>query len=402
MNNKKNIFILAGFLIIYIFFEFSCFAALKILEKYKRITYSPIDTKNLPEEIEKTLIKFIDRPRYYVFDPDLGWDIKKNGYANKHIYANSQGLRANREYPFKKPENTLRILSFGDSFTECAGVSNKLTWQSFLEEYENVEALNFGVGGYGLDQAYLKYLKKGKPYEANIVLIGLLTDDVYRHVLVFWPFYGASLKFTSGTVVPKPRFKIVDDKLSFLEQPFKNLADVKGFINNPGPYLEEFGAEDYFYQHHYKKHFLDIFPSVRLGKVIICDILNVGENIIQDRSFNPESEAVQTTVKIIDNFVEEVRKEGDFPIVIVFPDEADIKDARNNLPKRYDPILKYLENKKYDHIDILDAIQEKFPQIPMNQIIAGHYSPLTNKLVAQTIMFYVRDMVSRRMSLQNQ
>ena len=73
--------------------------------------------------------RFIDGSTEYLdYSPTLGWTIKDNGrYA---LYrANSAGLRGTREYEREPSEGTLRISTFGDSFTHCDEVENNDTWQ---------------------------------------------------------------------------------------------------------------------------------------------------------------------------------------------------------------------------------------------------------------------------------
>ena len=58
-----------------------------------------------------------------------------------------------------------------------------------MESYgSHIEALNFGVGGFGLDQAYLRYLEDGIQYNSHIVLIGFMSENIYRNVIPIVPF----------------------------------------------------------------------------------------------------------------------------------------------------------------------------------------------------------------------
>ena len=68
-----------------------------------------------------------------------------------------------------------------------------------------VELLNYGVPAYGLDQAYLRYLKVGAQYHPNIVFIGYMTENFERDVNVFRPFYGNGYP---DWIFSKPRFRL--------------------------------------------------------------------------------------------------------------------------------------------------------------------------------------------------
>ena len=113
----------------------------------------------------------LDKKSYMMFDSSLGWDIRPDA-SNAFAQSNSQGIRASHDYKLKPPPEKIRIATFGDSFTHCNGVSNKETWQEQISQLNNnFEILNFGVGGYGLDQSFLRYLEKSVQFSSHIVFI---------------------------------------------------------------------------------------------------------------------------------------------------------------------------------------------------------------------------------------
>lgn len=98
---------------------------------------------------------------------------------------NSVGMRADREYQKQNRPGTYRVVVLGDSFTMPSGVPVGDAYHNVVERElnaksdRNYEFLNFGVGGYSLDN-YLTVLKeKALAYEPDHVLIGLcLTNDI--------------------------------------------------------------------------------------------------------------------------------------------------------------------------------------------------------------------------------
>jgi len=98
---------------------------------------------------------------------------------------NSKGLR-DKEYSINKPNNTYRVVVLGDSLSMPSGVDIDYAYHSILEHNFNqeddsqiYEFINFGVGGYKLNQ-YLETLKnKSLEYNPDHVLIGIcLTNDI--------------------------------------------------------------------------------------------------------------------------------------------------------------------------------------------------------------------------------
>ncbi len=103
------------------------------------------------------------------------------------VKINSHGLR-DREYPYQKPPNTVRIGVFGDSYTFGEGVQNDETYAKRLENMFrtnsdlkrlgiNVEVLNFGIGKTGTSHQLALYQKEGKKYNLDIVILGFLSRN---------------------------------------------------------------------------------------------------------------------------------------------------------------------------------------------------------------------------------
>jgi len=108
----------------------------------------------------------------------LGW-IMKPFYKNRGVSHNSYGFRGSREFDFF-PQGK-RILFIGDSFTYGLGVNDEETFAASLEQVIDVETINAGVNGYGIDQALLMWEDKGKQFNPDIVILGYFVDDFFRN-----------------------------------------------------------------------------------------------------------------------------------------------------------------------------------------------------------------------------
>lgn len=130
-------------------------------------------------------------------DPVLGWTA---GIA-PGTYVHPDEARVGDRRP---------ILVFGDSFAACV-VPPEFCWQGLFEETELARdhaLLNFGAGGYGLDQVAL-LIDRVLPRFADrqpIVVVGVLVDDDLERCAL------------SIRCWPKPRFTLREDELE-LETP---------------------------------------------------------------------------------------------------------------------------------------------------------------------------------------
>lgn len=110
------------------------------------------------------------------YDPYLGWD------AN----AGDDRIRGNTSYSPTPGNGMRRIITIGDSFTYGAEVGDNETYSSYLEELlDGVEVLNMGAGGFGIDQAVLKYLKYGSVLKPDLLVFGIHPPNWERCTLSF-------------------------------------------------------------------------------------------------------------------------------------------------------------------------------------------------------------------------
>ncbi len=107
-------------------------------------------------------------------DPLVGQlspEIESGSY--RHVHADQLGSRR-------------AVLLFGDSFADCA-TSSQECFEGILADMpafsQKYLLLNYGVGGFGLDQIYLLYQKVIDLYEDPIIIFSFLDGDMDRCVL---------------------------------------------------------------------------------------------------------------------------------------------------------------------------------------------------------------------------
>ncbi len=116
-------------------------------------------------DLNPQLERYLDNPSQTIFVPDAatGWLYPpKATFYHGPFTVNRASMRALREYSPKPAEDTLRIALFGDSCVAGSEVNSDDVWASRLEQWliqagVKTEVLNFGVAGYGMDQAFLRW-----------------------------------------------------------------------------------------------------------------------------------------------------------------------------------------------------------------------------------------------------
>lgn len=157
--------------------------------------------------------------RHTRYDSLLGWvnipgtqvpDMYGPGIA---ITINARGFRGAHEVTEAPRAGVTRVICSGDSFTLGYGVGDAVTWCAQLEKVvAGLETVNMGQGGYGLDQAYLWYLREGAPLAPDLHLFAFIWDDFHR------------VKRDHFAGYPKPLFRLDGDRLALQNVPVPTLS----------------------------------------------------------------------------------------------------------------------------------------------------------------------------------
>ena len=130
-----------------------------------------------------TIDDFIHRPNWATFDPELGYTLHDSlipwGMDDSRTIESLRpdGARSRFLYADRKP----RINSYGNSYTECTEVSDGETWQEYLAGHLGEPIGNFGVGGYGVYQAYRRMLRVERTADgAQYVILYVWGEDPVR------------------------------------------------------------------------------------------------------------------------------------------------------------------------------------------------------------------------------
>jgi lysophospholipase L1-like esterase len=154
----------------------SVILALAVLEVGLRLTHYGED--NLIH-----LEKFVE------YDPGLGWRHKQN-FSSEFVHDethttlqfNANGWRGPvRSY--SKPPNVTRIVVLGGSFVDGYSVQTQDRLTEVMETNlgPKFEVINFGVVGYGTDQALLLLEQEGLKYQPDLIVLAFSYNDVWRN-----------------------------------------------------------------------------------------------------------------------------------------------------------------------------------------------------------------------------
>jgi len=114
--------------------------------------------------------------RYTRANPDTG--------SRHPVVHNAFGMRQHRDFPARREPGELRVGLFGDSYLENLGMAAPYSVSEVLDYLLNAHpgvratVLNFGVSGYGTDQAYLSFAHEEAARDLDVALYVFAANDV--------------------------------------------------------------------------------------------------------------------------------------------------------------------------------------------------------------------------------
>jgi len=316
---------------------------------------------------------------YWVPDELLGWTVGPNRGSGMYC-SSSEGIRSvasNIRYADRQPQH--RIATVGDSFTFALDVPFEASWPNRLEQQlgSTVQVLNFGVAAYGVDQAYLRYLRDVRPWHPDVVVLGFIQPDLFRSLGVYsfvghhqWGFPFAKPRLivdAAGTVrslnvpVPSPQeiFSV------------NAITDLQFIEYDPGFEPMEWRWRTYYHSY--------------LVRFVLSRLRGSPEE--RDRT---SREAIALNAAIIASFAKVAEGEGSTSLVVYFPGRSDFPEPRREKAA----VLTLLRERGIRYEDLTSCVG-KLGVSELFSENSRHYSAKGNERVSTCLYPMLRDYLSR-------
>lgn len=273
---------------------------------------------------------------------------------------------------------------YGDSFTESAEVEKEFAWPNLVSDLIGCRVLNFGVGGYGTDQALLRYLSHKK--FANIVVMNHLSENIIRNVNQL-----RNLIYPNHQLSIKPRYIIKNKKLVYVPMPIidvNNLAGIKNYLFHE--YFIPDGDSGIV------SKFSFPFTQTLVNFIISHFHLNASlRNQPRHKSFysyGHSSNALATTKKIMKTFYEEAKVRGQRPLLTIIPTCRDFEyyESREELP--YQNLIDTLSKEGIPVFDFaLPMLRYEDDYHSLYRLCSSHPNEKGYRVMAQVFMAYLNE-----------
>ncbi len=314
-----------------------------------------------------------------LFDPELGWTNRPSSRsADGRVSFNSLGARGSREYARERPAGVRRAVAFGDSFTFGDEVADGDDWPAQLESIDpTFEVMNFGVAGYGTDQALLRYMRDGKSRDADVAVLGMLIENIGRNVNRYRPLYYPG----SASCGAKPRFFFERGVLRPVPLPFVDRAELVASIAD-GSVIGRLSEHEHWSDH----QDLGWFAHSALLRILAAfDAYSAR----QPRRLWPdvEGEPFRVTVAILEQFAREARSSGaPTALVVLFPRQAELEALAEEGTPYWSTLHAELRRRSIDFVDVAQPLLAAWRGDAGASIFqGGHLSRAGNRVVADSV-----------------
>jgi len=383
--NVKKAIVIVGIQLL--FAELVCFIALQfyLFPQHRRFFHEDYEQhfNNIPA---KLITQFAGHDQLLAadvkFDSDLGWDNvpKINGMhhgCKGKPWFFSFDEDTGRKTPTKTSNEDAQISLYGGSFTLGAEVNDNQTWQYYLEQLSGENVKNYGVGGYGTDQALFKLernLKRG--LKTPVIVIGIYSAAMPRLMTTYRPFYAPYGGLEMGF---KPMLqKTAEGNYDWLPSALTDITEDEDIRIA----FDKAAEDDYYYaQNKEKPHmgFPYILTTLRVTKYMFFDYEK------ERNLWVAGHEASDKMDEIIKRFVALSKSEEFSPVVVFMPQDPELDGYEKGEPPFYATYLERLRE-RYSENDLLliDILDEKLN--PKEFALRGcHPSDYGHQIIATAV-----------------
>lgn len=351
----------------------------------------------------EVIARFLQGPSWAQYDPELGYILgnylPSDGMDRSATLSTVQtnGARTSFVYAGRRR----RINTYGDSFTQCHQVSDAETWQEYLAGHLGEPIRNFGMGGYGVYQAFRRMVREERTDHAAEYLIFYIWGDDHirsllrcRHAAIyrwwdhqggrmfhnnFWP--NLELDLQTGRFVEKENLLPTRESLNQMTDSQWMVEHLKDDLA-----LELFAFKQGLIRDLEKKRIDPL--AVRLGLSIHWDqpsTLRTQAGELLDRY------SLQATRFVLEKAREFARQNHKKLLVVLFDPYRAMAEMRRSASRYDQEIVDYLAREQFDYFDMNEVHLRDFKKFNLpyeeylKQHFIGHYSPRGNHFFAYSI-----------------
>jgi len=355
------------------------------------------------EEIET----FLNKPSWAQFDPEVGYIL--GNYSPHDGLDGSKTISTSRKdgarTSFVYTDQPCRINTYGNSFTQCHQVSDAETWQEYLAGHLGEPIRNYGMGGFGVYQAYRRMLREESSEKgAKYLMLYIWGDDHMRTLLRCRYALTRSWNIKQdnkegvGTMFHGNFWCNIEMNMNtgMLEEHESRIRTPEMLYQMTNPdWMRDNLIDDLALQMYlYEKGLITDIDKKEMQK--LAGYLNTG--------FNPNTEDMRQEIRkllhkyaytaskyILKKSHEFARNNNKKLMIILFDPYGATRQLLNGKPRIDQEIVDFLEENQINYFDMNLVHAEDFKHFKLSQekyyqrYFIGHYNPMGNHFFAYSI-----------------
>jgi hypothetical protein len=277
---------------------------------------------------------------------------------------------------------------YGDSYTWSEEVGPEDAWSNVLSQLLGCRVSNYGVGGYGTDQAYLRFTRNVRD-TARIVVLVHFPGDIVRNVTQFRTLVTGAPQFDL-----KPRYVLkTDGQLELVPMPDLSEEEYLRMVEEP----EAFLRHEFFLPGGPSGLRRLAFPYT--GSVVRAArhpriAAKLGGNVPYADFYDREhpSGALVLTAEIMRRFHADAIAAGRFPILVVLPDIEELERFRREGTWTYQSLLDLLDERAVPCLNLGPDLLERLGAREPRELAGGrkHYNAEGYRMVADAVFGHMK------------
>lgn len=321
-----------------------------------------------------------------VRDPELGWPRPSPLPPDQ----DASGSRISPAFPDPSVPSCLSL--YGDSFTYSDEVDHEHAWGNVLAKKMGCRVANRGVGGYGTDQALLRF-RRFKDDRSKAMLLGFATVNIQRNVNSFRALVVGKSAFSF-----KPRFTVdAAGELTLVPMPLPGTeAEYMEIANHPERHLHgdpfvpggPMGVSTLSFP--YLASIIGLRNDFRIRAVMKGEPSHAA-------FFQPDHPArgLQVTAAIARTFAREVKERGSWAGFVIIPISADLEHRKKKGTIVYQPLVDELKRAGIPFLDTTElffsALGSREPCSIYTKCPAGHFTEEGYALLAEYVYSWLKE-----------
>ena len=325
--------------------------------------------------------------------PVVGWATE---VPSENRYAVDIESRPNKIFPNAKASC---VSLYGDSFTFGSEVNDDEAWGNVLSGLLDCKVANYAQGGYGTDQAYLRFELTGEVDKSPVNILTIYPDNILRNLNQYRPYLAGPHANWLGV---KPRFIIENEELRLIPEPSYTYDELIEASDKP----ETLFNHEVFLPNTANGLPRLKFPfSLTVARFIVSKkIRNYITNTPSWIHFLEEdhpSDGLKIVNAIVQKFADLSVSRGQTPLLVIYPTSSSYRYYKKTGIIATQPISESALKKGIRHLDLHEPFAQYLGErsycevLTMPDSCVGHYNHTGNIAVAGFIRDVLEPMLSK-------